>query len=187
MAIFKELETTDTVSGRVTSIHDGLFSGDNPSEINEFFYDEEKQITPLSQATNTEEVQDNWTTPVKEDYYMDVYHEEVHIAGLFNQNAKQQFSLSYGHINGYGSPINSAHKNKTPQITKNVYSQYKNILLNPDDKRFTFTRKVNNSFVGYDADYCHFINFSTSRMKERIDEGNFLFTLGAHALKIEIF
>ena len=91
----------------------------------------------------------------------------------------QQFSLSYGPLNGYGSPINSAHNNKTPQITKNVYSQYKNILLNPDDKRFTFTRKVNNSFVGYDADYCHFINFSTSQsMKERIDEGNFLFTLG---------
>ena len=32
--------------------------------------------------------------------------------------------------------------------------------------------------MGYDADYCHFINFSTSRMKEKIDEGNFLFSLG---------
>lgn len=178
MAIFKELDTTDTVSGRVTTIHDGLFSGENTSELSEFFYDEEKQKTPLSTAQTSQDIQDNWTTPSKEDYYMDVYQEEVHIAGLFNQGAEQQFSISYGHVNGYGSPINSAHNSKTPQITKNVYSQYKNILLNPDDKRFTFTRKVNNSFVGYDADYCHFINFSTSRMKERIDEGNFLFTLG---------
>ncbi len=178
MAIFKELESTDTVSGRVTSIHDGLFSGDNPSELTEFFFDEENQTTPLSSATSADEIYENWTSPKKEDYYMDVYHEEVYIAGLLNQNSKQQFSLSYGHINGYGSPLNSAFNNKTPQITKNVYSQYKNILLNPDDKRFTFTRKVNNSFVGYDADYCHFINFSTSRMKEKIDEGNFLFSLG---------
>lgn len=178
MAIFKELESTDTVSGRVTSIHDGLFSGENPSELTEFFYDEERQNTPLSTAETFDDIYENWTNPRKEDYYMDVYHEEVKLAGLLNQNAQQQFSISYGHINGYGSPIQSAFNNKTPQITKNVYSQYKNILLNPDDKRFTFTRKVNNSFVGYDADYCHFINFSTARMKERIDEGNFLFTLG---------
>jgi hypothetical protein len=178
VAIFKELESSDTVAGRVTSIHDGLFSGDNPSELTEFFYDEEKHDTPLSTASSSSDIFDNWTSPRKEDYYMDVFHEEVYIAGLLNQNSQQQFSLSYGHINGYGSPINSAFNNKTPQITKNVYSQYKNILLNPDDKRFTFTRKVNNSFVGYDADYCHFINFSTARMKERIDEGNFLFSLG---------
>ena len=141
MAIFKELESTDTVSGRVTSIHDGLFSGDNPSELTEFFFDERIKLHLYRVQPLLMKYMKNWTSPKKEDYYMDVYHEEVYIAGLLNQNSKQQFSLSYGHINGYGSPLNSAFNNKTPQITKNVYSQYKNILLNPDDKRFTFTRK----------------------------------------------
>jgi hypothetical protein len=178
VAIFKELDETDKVAGRVTSIHDGLFSGDNPSEMIEFFYDEEKHKTPLREASSDIDIYDNWITPSKEDYYADVFHEEVYIAGLLNQNSQQQFSVSYGHVNGFGSPIRSAFNGKTPQITKAVYSQYKNILLNPDDKRFTFTKKVDNSFVGYDADCIHVINFSAARMKERIDEGNFVFTLG---------
>jgi hypothetical protein len=178
MAIFKELDETDKVAGRVTSVHDGLFSGDNPSEMVNFFYDEESHETPLAMASSVKDIEDNWISPRKEDYYTDIYHEEVYVAGLLNQNTEQQFSISYGHVNGFGSPIKAAFNNKTPQITKTVYSQYKNILLNPDDKRFTFTRRVDNSFVGYDADSVHIINFSTSRMKERIDEGNFLFSLG---------
>jgi hypothetical protein len=178
VAIFKELEDTDKVAGRVTSVHDGLFSGENPSELTEFFYDEDAHETPLKNATSENDIYDNWIKPSKEDYYLDVYHEELYIAGLLNQNAENQFSLSYGNINGYGSPLVAAFNGKTPQITKTVYSQYKNILLNPDDKRFTFTRKVDNSFVGYDADSVHFINFSTARMKEKIDEGNFVLTLG---------
>ena len=178
MAIFKELEETDKVAGRVTSVHDGLFSGDNPSELVDFFYDEDAHQTPLSQINSYSELEDAWISPHKEDYYADIYHEDVYIAGLLNQNSEQQFSISYGHVNGFGSPLKAAYNNKTSQITKTIYSQYKNILLNPDDKRFTFTRKVENSFVGYDADCVHLINFSTARMKERIDEGNFLFSLG---------
>ena len=177
MAIFKELDATDKVAGRVTSIHDGLFSGENPSEMIEFFHDEERHNTPLREATTDSDIYDNWISPSKEDYYVDVYHEEVYIAGLLNQNTQQQFSISYGHINGFGSPSATAYNGKSPQITKAVYSQYKNILLNPDDKRFTFTKKVDNSFVGYDANSIHVINFSSARMKERIDEGNFYLLL----------
>ena len=62
MAIFKELDETDKVAGRVTSIHDGLFSGDNPSEMIEFFYDEEKHKTPLREATSDADIYDNWIT-----------------------------------------------------------------------------------------------------------------------------
>jgi hypothetical protein len=179
--IFKELDITDKVAGRVTSVHDGLFSGDHPGELTEFFHDElDTQLTTkYSDATDAKKnITDNWTKLQKEDFYAEIYQEETEIGGIRNQNAEQQFVVSYGNVNGYGSPLPAAFDSKSPKITKTIYSQHKNILLNPDDKKFTFTRKVDNSFIGYNSDSIYIINFSTSRMKERIDEGNFLFTLG---------
>jgi hypothetical protein len=187
--IFRELDSTDKVSGRVTSIHDGMFSGEHPSELDSFYYDEDAHAnTPLSQTHDTmvdaiNHMTDNWTLPQKEDYYADIYHEEVYIGGLSNQAAEQQFSVTYGHIDGYGSPLSQAFDSKSPKITKAIYSQYKNILLNPDDKKFTFTQSIvrndgTQGFVGYNSDSIYAINFSTARMKERLDEGNFVVTLG---------
>jgi hypothetical protein len=91
--------------------------------------------------------------------------------------------VTYGNIYGYGSPLSQAFDSKSPRITKTIYSQYKNILLNPDDKKFTFTQQILRTdgtlgFAGYNSDSIYVINFSTSRMKERLDEGNFMMTLG---------
>lgn len=187
--IFKELDSTDKVAGRVTSVHEGLFSGEHASELNNYYYDEQAhESTPLSKKHSSmvdaiNHMAENWTLPQKEDYYADIYHEEVYIGGLINQSSEQQFSVSYGHIDGYGSPLTQAFDSKSPKITKVIYSQYKNILLNPDDKKFTFTQSIlrndgTRGFVGYNSDSIYVINFSTARMKERIDEGNFVFTLG---------
>lgn len=183
--IFKELDSTDKVAGRVLSVHDGLFSGDHPGELNEYFIDElNTLLTPSFSTSETpyqsarDNMTENWTKLQKEDYYAEVYQEEVYVGGLKNQSAEQQFTVTYGNIHGLGSPLSAAFDSQSSQITKTIYSQHKNILLNPDDKKFTFTRKIDNSFIGYNSDSIYVINFSTARMKERVDEGNFMFTLG---------
>ena len=49
--------------------------------------------------------------------------------------------------------------------TKAVYTQYRNILLNPNDNQFTFDNNAN-------EDHIYVINIQRSRLKEKLDPGN---------------
>jgi hypothetical protein len=110
------------------------------------------------------------------DYYVNVYNEEPTIGELENENSELQFSISYGNKNGYGSRRGT----KTASVTKAIYSQYRNILLGPGDDQFTFTSD-NASLSGKNRDSIFVLNFASSALKEKIDEGNLEFTLALTA------
>ena len=81
------------------------------------------------------------------DYYRDVY--KIDPA---DTTAQVQFGIAYGHYAGSGSAASSGDN----ASTKAIYSQFRNILLTPNDKKFTMAGSV-------DADDCYFITINRSR------------------------
>ena len=90
-------------------------------------------------------------------YYVDVYQKNTSETG-----AAVQYSIAYGHALGSGSD-SQGQLNDSP--SRAIYSQYKQLLLESSDTRFT----VN----GTDTDSIYVINFSRARTKEKLDPGNF--------------
>ena len=90
-------------------------------------------------------------------YYVDI-HQSVPSA----DGSACQFSLAYGHALGSGSD-SAGQLNDSP--SKAIYSQYRQLLLNPGDTRFTTGDG--------DTDHIYVINFKRNRLKERLDAGNF--------------
>ena len=88
-------------------------------------------------------------------YYWDVYHSESTAVG-----SATQFAIAYGHRHGSGSVITNL-----DLPTKAVYSQYRNLLLTPGDRQFTFDNNAN-------EDHIYAINIQRSRLKEKLDPGN---------------
>jgi len=91
-------------------------------------------------------------------YYVDVYQDTPTADG-----AAVQFSLAFGHALGSGSD-SQGQLNDSP--SKAVYSQYRQLLLNPTDTRFTTAGSGS-------TDYIYVVNFKRNRLKERLDAGNF--------------
>jgi hypothetical protein len=90
-------------------------------------------------------------------YYVDVYQKNTSETG-----SAVQYSIAYGHALGSGSD-SQGQLNDSP--SRAIYSQYKQLLLESSDTRFT----VN----GTDTDSIYVINFSRARTKEKLDPGNF--------------
>ena len=91
-------------------------------------------------------------------YYTDIYQELPS-----NEGAAIQYSIAYGHALGSGSD-SVGQLNDSP--SRAVYSQYRRMLLNPNDTRFTTAGSGS-------TDHIYIINFSRNRLKERLDPGNF--------------
>ena len=98
------------------------------------------------------------------------YYQEVYSTGdpASNPNAKVEYSVAYGHYNGSGSLDTTGNlNNDTP--SRAIYRAYAQTLLGPTDKKFTFNSS--------DSDSCYFLNFNRTRMREKLDEGNFELTI----------
>ena len=86
------------------------------------------------------------------------------------QRQIQKFNLQFlTDKNGYGSRVGE----KSASVTKAIYNQYKNILLNWKILFFTFP-KIGEEVA--DRESIYIMNFSSSRIKEKLDEGNLEFT-----------
>lgn len=204
--IYKQLEESDKVTGRTLKISSGAFSNDEFQLVDMFIDDTDKGEldTPLSYVVSTSDADldgnpdvikpsyltsgtpptynenytsninftetslyhsDNWTEVNSGDYYANVYNLPSN-----EPSAEVQFTVSYGDKNGYGSRVGE----KSASVTKAIYNQYKNILLGPGDSFFTFP-KIGDEVA--DRESIYIINFSASRIKEKLDEGNLEFTL----------
>tara|TARA_R100001015_G_C4621412_1_gene178597 strand:+ start:85 stop:1308 length:1224 start_codon:yes stop_codon:yes gene_type:complete len=105
------------------------------------------------------------------EYYLDVYRETA----LSNPDREVQFSLGYGHFKGSGSQVPQyATEGFTP--TRAIHSQYANLLLSPGDEQFTLTNRSGS--LPNNLTMFHFINVQRSRLKERLDPGNWELHLG---------
>ena len=91
-------------------------------------------------------------------YYIDVLQADPAL-----NTAAVQYSLAFGHALGSGSD-SQGQLNDSP--SKAVYSQYRQLLLNPTDTRFTTAGSGS-------TDYVYVVNFKRNRLKERLDAGNF--------------
>ena len=91
-------------------------------------------------------------------YYVDVLQ-----ANPSSDTAAVQYSLAFGHALGSGSD-SQGQLNDSP--SKAIYSQYRQLLLNPTDTRFTTAGSGS-------TDYIYVVNFKRNRLKERLDAGNF--------------
>jgi len=74
-----------------------------------------------------------------------------------------QFAAAYGNALGSGSN-SQGQLNDSP--SKAIYSQYRQLLLNPTDSRFTTAGSGS-------TDSIYVVNFKRNRLKERLDAGNF--------------
>ena len=158
-----ELETLGLVKRRNSDL----------SSYNNYF-DEGNGEDTINLVASNNYHEELWTEVSFGDYYTNVYNEPVFVGGVANENAKSEFVITYGHRLGYGSRVSGSGQ-RSVDVTKAIYNQYKNILLGPGDEKFTFPKSGNLS--GVDKDHVYIINFSSGSLKERLDEGNLEFTL----------
>jgi len=156
--IFKDFQSTDVVTGRIQSVSNPLWtSGD--FELNNFYT---SSIQTIITGANALE-------PLSGLYYLNVYDSDPNI----DPTAEIQFSISYGNQVGSGSfsSVNSA----SIYPTQTIYTQYKNIILSPNESQFTFaTASFNNGIASQDI---YVISISGNRYKENFDAGQFQFAL----------
>lgn len=98
-------------------------------------------------------------------YYYDVYNSQSNVQG-----AAIQFSVAYGDLNGSGSSTGSTGTNVYDYPTKAIYSQYRQLLLEPNVPLFTFEN-------GETSGYVYVINVNRSRYKDRIDTNTWQLSL----------
>lgn len=155
MSIYTPFNTEDVVTANQTVITTGLWSGDSGElQGNTLFL----SPTQLNSAA---------------EYYLDVYDTNPTVAPT-SASAEVQFAVAYGHIDGRGAPTLLDNSQATLP-TKAIYSQYRNLLLDPTDTKF--------SFNGVQSDHIYVINVQRSRVREQLDPGNWELPLsGANGL-----
>tara|TARA_B110000211_G_scaffold149366_1_gene170005 strand:+ start:982 stop:2190 length:1209 start_codon:yes stop_codon:yes gene_type:complete len=145
--IYKRFGEFDQITGKVEVVTTGLWSGDTGS-LTSFF-------TSSAQTSAT-----------SGKYYYNVYNTAA--------TSSNQFSIAYGNRTGLGSPALSGDDTSTLE-TKATYAQYKQILLEQDDSKFTF---LSSSAAGtHDSDAIYVINVARARYKEKMDAGNWSLSL----------
>ena len=128
----------DIVDNQTETVTAGLWSG-NVASLTTYF-------TSSTQTTSQRR------------YYADVFN-----GNPSSTDSECQFSVAFGHALGSGSD-SQGQLNDSP--SKAIYSQYRQLLLNPTDTRFTTAGSGS-------TDYIYVVNFKRNRLKERLDAGNF--------------
>ncbi len=90
------------------------------------------------------------------EYYYDVY-----AVDPSDDTAQVQFGIAYGHYAGSGSKASGGDN----ASSKAMYSQFRNILLTPNDSKFTMAGSV-------DSDDVYIISANRARIREKVDPGN---------------
>ena len=144
--VYKRFGDFDKVNAKIEVVTTGLWTGDSGS-LSQFY-------TASSQTTSTSGY-----------YYANVYDYDP-IA--FSDSAEVQFAVAYGHVNGSGS-MNLADNDSALLATKATYAQYRSMLLDPTDSKFSFE---NASGISVDANAIYIINVSRGRYREKMDAGN---------------
>lgn len=162
--IFKNFEPTDIVEGRTTKVASGFWPNGSTTWSASFF---ESNFWELSNAQTPSTAYGSSPYDVRKTlYYTEVYPDLVYK----NTYKDSYFSIAYGHIGGSGSFDYETGSVKVSP-TKAIYSQYKNLLLGNTDLDGRFTFKSGSSEIS--ADDVFIVNFSSYKMKDKIDEGVF--------------
>ena len=144
--IFTEFDPTDDVlPNNIETVTRGLFAGNTGS------------LTTMFTSSNL--------TATQKTYFQEIFSTGDPAS---NNNANAELSMAYGHFNGSGSKdLTGNLNNDTP--TRAIYKQYAQLLLAPNDKKFTIN--------GTDTNEIYVLNFNRARIREKLDPGNFELTL----------
>jgi hypothetical protein len=148
--VFKRFGEFDKVNAKVEIVTTGIWSGDAGS-LTAFF-------TSSTQVAAT-----------SGDYYYNIFDKDPEV----DTTAEVQFAVAYGHVDGSGS-ISLQNNPDALLPTKATYAQYKSILLEPTDDKFSFE---NGSGVSVDSNSIYAISVSRARYREKMDPGNWSLTL----------
>ena len=107
-------------------------------------------------------------------YYYDVYKTDP----TSDSEAEIQFSMAFGHLDGSGS-AGILGTSYTDRPSAAIYSQFRNLLLAPNDKKFTFTPSK-------DVKHIYAISMARARMREKVDPGNWELHLSSSAGTIKL-
>ena len=159
--IYKRFGEFDQVTGKVEVVTTGMWSGD--AGTLDLFYTSSEQ------------------SPASLNYYVNVYDKDPETEP---ESAQIQYAVAYGHKTGQGSialSSNTPGADDSTLATKATYAQYKQILLDQDDAKFTF---VSSSSQGtHISDDIYVINIARARYKEKMDAGNWrLFLSGSNGI-----
>jgi hypothetical protein len=144
--VYKRFGQFDKVDAKVEVVTTGIWSGDAGS-LTTFF---------------TSSVQN---TASSSNYYINVYKDDPQS----DTSAEVQFAIAYGHLNGSGSQTLSVNDDST-LASKAVYTQYRTLLLDPTDDKFTFG-------ANGDSNDIYVINFNRARYREKLDPQNWTLRL----------
>ena len=168
--IFKTFDQSDIVAGRIQPVSTGMWSDGEvswpiSSDPSAGFYTSSRQTQ--ESASQFE--------PLNGLYYTNVYDYPTG-----SSSSDVYFSLTYGHYAGSGSSTFDTNTSNGSLLfpTKAIYNQYRNLLLTPGDRLFTFATAssgTNNGVV--DSDDIYVINFKANKAKDRLDPGQFEITL----------
>ena len=147
--IYKRFGEFDKVNAKTEVVTTGLWTGDAGSLTT--FY------TASTQTANSG------------DYYFDVYSTDP----ATDSSAEVQFGIAYGHVNGSGS-ISLQNDDNSTLATKATYAQYRSILLDPTDDKFSFE---NGSGTGVNSNSIYAITVNRARYREKMDAGNWSLTV----------
>jgi len=151
--IYKRFGDFDKVNAKTEVVTTGLWTGDSGS-LAQFF-------TASAQTTATSGY-----------YYANVYD---YNPVTFSDTAEVQFAIAYGHVNGSGSMTLDVNDSAL-LATKATYAQYRAMLLDPTDTKFSFE---NSAGTLQDCNAVYIINIARSRYREKMDAGNWSLKLTA--------
>ena len=115
--VYKNFGQFDKINARVEVVTTGMWTGDEGSLSNA--YTSSVQVLTQDSA----------------DYYYNVYN--VDPMGASSDSAEVQYAVAYGHVNGSGS-VSLQNDDNALLASKATYAQYKSILLDPTDTKFSF-------------------------------------------------
>ena len=142
--VYKRFGEFDKVNAKVEVVTTGLWTGDVGSLTSYF-------------TSSTQVAQSG-------DYYYNVFSTNPQS----DSSAEVQFAVAYGHVNGSGSVTLETDDNALLS-SKATYAQYKSVLLDPTDTKFSFE---NSSGILVDSNDIYVINVSRARYREKMDPGN---------------
>ena len=148
--IYKRFGEFDKVNAKVEVITTGLWTGDTGSLTAAY-----TSSTQVAAASG--------------DYYYNVYNADPGT----DTTAEVQFGVAYGHINGSGS-VSLANSDDALLASKANYAQYKSVILDPTDTKFSFENAAGTKI---DSNDIYAINVNRARYREKMDPGNWSLTL----------
>jgi hypothetical protein len=101
------------------------------------------------------------------------YYHILNSTPLAGDGEEVQFAVAYGHVNGYGS-VTLDIDDDSLLASKATYAQYKSMLLEATETKFSFD---NASGVSTTSDDIYVINLARSRYREKMDAGNWSLAL----------